>query len=209
MPPTLILHLLIDSLPYSCCPWPQLIPRLQPSPYLDLWFIWSDIIVPIHLDSSVLIPPLRSSNYDFIFLLCCSLSLKHYLCFTTLWYSWSTLIHLVFTHLPSLPSATIYSSHSPQIFLIISFDRSAHAPLHLIWSALITRGGSVRTSLFRSTSYFAPLDVQIYFKVHYPLDPSSLRGGRVCGDQKEWLLAISDRGKSVRAAIAGFMRKQW
>ena len=41
-----------------------------------------------------------------------------------------------------------------------------------------------------------------------PWEPSSLRGGRVCGDRMEWLVAISDGGGIVRAAIPGFMRKQ-
>ena len=39
-------------------------------------------------------------------------------------------------------------------------------------------------------------------------EQSSLRGNRVCGDCTEWLLEISDGGESVRAEIAGFMRKQ-
>ena len=41
-----------------------------------------------------------------------------------------------------------------------------------------------------------------------PWEPSLLRGGRVCGDRTEWLLAIIDRGERICAAITVFIRKQ-
>ena len=40
-----------------------------------------------------------------------------------------------------------------------------------------------------------------------PWDPSSLRGYRVCGYSMDWILAISNGGGSMCAAIDEFMIK--
>ena len=63
--------------------------------------------------------------------------------------------------------------------------------------------------------YWELLELESYVTI-YSLNRSvhdtwytlSLRGGRMCVDHMEWLLAISNEGVSMRAAIAGFVRKQ-
>ena len=96
---------------------------LQASPSLALLFLWSDPISPIHYDIYVLLDKIHStppwsSNCALLFLLYSSLSIQRSFRSAPLQFSCSTLIRLVFSHLPSISSDTIWYDFSPQLWPI-------------------------------------------------------------------------------------------